>query len=52
MSVDERRQDGASASAPDDVSPLLGSWRKVYAVVLLELAVTVGLLYALTRWAS
>jgi len=32
--------------------PLLGSWRRVYAVVLIELAVSVLLLYALARWAS
>lgn len=32
--------------------PLLGSWRKVYAFVLGELAVTVALFYALTRWFS
>ena len=38
--------------APDEPPPLLGSWRNVYAVVLLELAVVVVLLYALARWAT
>ena len=32
--------------------PLLGSWRRMYALVLIEFAVTVGLLYALARWAA
>jgi len=32
--------------------PLLGSWRNVYALIVLVLAVLIGLFYALTRWAS
>ena len=32
--------------------PFLSRWRNVYALVLVELAVVVGLFYALTRWAS
>jgi hypothetical protein len=32
--------------------PLLGSWRRLYAVVAIELALTVLILYALARWAS
>lgn len=35
-----------------DPPPLLGTWGKVYALVLAELAVLVALFYALTRWAS
>jgi hypothetical protein len=36
----------------DEPPPFLGRWRNVYAVVLIELAVTVLVFYALTRWAS
>ena len=32
--------------------PLLSSWRNVYALVVLVLAVLIALFYALTRWAS
>ena len=32
--------------------PVLGSWRRVYLVVLAELGALVALFYALTRWAS
>jgi hypothetical protein len=32
--------------------PVLGSWRNVYAFVLVELGVIVALFYALTRWVS
>jgi hypothetical protein len=32
--------------------PPLGTWGRVYVVVLAELAVLVALFYALTRWAS
>ena len=42
-----RREDDAEAPPP-----LLGSWRKLYLLVLGELAVLVLLFYALTRWAS
>jgi hypothetical protein len=38
--------------APDEPPPLLGSWRNLYGVLLVELAVLVGIFYALTRWAS
>jgi hypothetical protein len=36
----------------EEPPPLLGSWRRIYALVLAELAVTVILLYVLARWAS
>jgi hypothetical protein len=32
--------------------PLLGSWRNIYAVLVLELLGTTAVLYALTRWLS
>jgi hypothetical protein len=32
--------------------PLIGSWRNVYALIVLVLAVLICLFYALTRWAS
>jgi len=32
--------------------PVLGSWRNVYALIVLVLAVLIALFYALTRWAS
>jgi len=32
--------------------PLLSSWRNVYSLVVLVLAVLIALFYALTRWAS
>ena len=40
---------------PDSESeapPFLSRWRNVYALVLVELAVVVLVLYLLTRWAS
>ena len=46
---------GRAPDAPEDAEeppPLLGSWRRMYTVVLVELAVTVLLLYALARWAA
>jgi hypothetical protein len=45
MSGDERDE-------PAESPPVLGSWPRAYAVLLIELAVTVLLLYALARWAS
>jgi len=32
--------------------PVLGSWRNVYTLVVLVLAVLIALFYGLTRWAS
>ena len=32
--------------------PLLGSWKRLYQVLLVELMVTIVLLYALARWAA
>ncbi len=32
--------------------PLLGSWRRIYAVLVIELLATAGVLYAVTRWLS
>ena len=42
----------ATPGAPDDPPPLLGTWRNVYTVVLVELLLVVALLYALSRWAA
>ena len=43
-----RREDGDAEAPP----PVLGTWRNVYALILVVLAVLVALFYALTRWAS
>jgi hypothetical protein len=32
--------------------PILGSWRNVYVLVVVVLAVLIALFHALTRWAS
>jgi hypothetical protein len=37
---------------PLEPPPILGSWRNVYALVLVVLAVLIALFSALTRWAS
>ena len=37
---------------PLEPPPLLRSWRNVYALVVVVLAVLIALFYALTRWAS
>src|SRR5262249_18347572 len=42
----------ARAVTKEDPPPFLGSWRNVYLLVAIELAVLVALFYAFTRWAS
>jgi hypothetical protein len=37
---------------PEAAPPILGSWRNVYALVALVLAVLIVCFYALTWWAS
>ena len=37
---------------PADPPPVLGSWRRIYLLVVVELAVLIVLFHALTRWAS
>ena len=37
---------------PQEKPPLLKTWRRIYVVVLLELALTILALYALARWAA
>ncbi|HKU42941.1 MAG TPA: hypothetical protein VJR89_32500 [Polyangiales bacterium] len=37
---------------PEAPPPLLGSWRRLYALVLALLAFTVLALYALGRWSA
>lgn len=44
--------DADSEVAADAPPPLLSSWRNLYLLLLVELAVLVGLFYALTRWAA
>jgi hypothetical protein len=41
-----------AGAAPVAPPPLLGSWRRLYIVVVAELGGLVLLFYALTRWAS
>lgn len=36
----------------EDPPPLLSSWRNIYAVVMLELVVTILVFWLLTRWAA
>jgi len=36
----------------DETPPVAGSWRRLYAIVLVELAVLTIAFYALTRWAA
>lgn len=40
------------SDAPEAPPPLLGSWGRLYLLVLAELGALVLLFYALTRWAS
>ena len=40
------------SGAPDEPPPLLGSWRRLYFLLVVELAMTVLVLYALARWAA
>lgn len=46
----------AEAATPpppaEDPPPFLGSWRRVYGLVLAELALSVLLFWLITRWAS
>ena len=39
-------------SEPDEPPPVLSSWRRLYALVVVELLLCVALLYALARWAA
>jgi hypothetical protein len=42
-------------SPPDEGAeppPILGSWRNVYTLIVVVLAILIALFYALTRWAS
>ena len=41
-----------SDPSPDEPPPLLGTWNRLYAVVIVELLVCAALLYALARWAA
>jgi hypothetical protein len=37
---------------PEEAPPVLGSWRNLYTLLVVELAVITLLSYALERWAS
>ena len=55
--AEEREGDRLEPSVREDPQgieppPLLGSWRKLYLLVVVELGALVLLFYALTRWAS
>lgn len=41
-----------SASEKDEPPPILGSWKRVYIVVLLSLALVITALYAFSRYFS
>jgi hypothetical protein len=41
-----------SDPAPDEPPPLLGTWHRLYALVIVELLLCAALLYALARWAA
>jgi hypothetical protein len=45
-------EEDRGAPAAEEPHPVLGRWRNVYVVVLVELALIVALFWALTRWAS
>jgi hypothetical protein len=49
---DERtRAEGATVER-EEPPPLLGSWPRLYALVVFELLFSAALLYALARWAA
>jgi hypothetical protein len=41
-----------NAPEPEEPPPLLGSWKRLYALVIIELLLCSALLYALARWAA
>jgi hypothetical protein len=46
--------DEARPNAPEteEPPPLLGSWQRLYTLVIVELLLCAALLYALARWAA
>lgn len=52
MPDEESARVGVSPPEPEEPPPLLGSWRQLYVLVVFELLLCVGLLYALARWAA
>lgn len=48
MTTEDRPDPAADETPP----PLLRSWRNLYTLLLVELAVLVALFYALARWAQ
>lgn len=49
---DERALAHDTPDEPEEPPPLLGSWQRLYALVVFELLFTAALLYALARWAA
>ena len=41
-----------SQASPEEQPPILGRWRNVYLLLIAQLAATIGIFYAITRWAS
>jgi len=39
-------------AADHEPAPFLRQWKNIYIVIIVELALTVALLYLLSRWAS
>jgi hypothetical protein len=52
MSDEQPLHVGVSPPEPEEPPPLLGSWRRLYTLVVFELLLCAGLLYALARWAA
>ncbi len=44
--------DDAPKSTPDAPPPILGRWRNVYVLLVVQLALMIGVFAALTWWAS
>lgn len=42
--------DDPRARADDETVPVFGTWRRIYAAVLLNAALVMGLLYLFSRW--
>jgi hypothetical protein len=49
---DDSTQAEVTTAEPEEPPPLLGSWPRLYALVVFELLLSAALLYALARWAA
>jgi len=45
-------EDLSTDSSEQEQPPLLGSWRNIYVVLVVELLATTAVLYAMTKWLS